>query len=38
MRYGERAAGHEVVLHVDNDQDAFFGSRINSTRVRSAAV
>ena len=38
LRHGERAARHEVVLHVDDDQDAFFGSRTISTRVRSAAV
>src|SRR5882724_3989609 len=38
LRHGERAAWHEVVLHVDDDQDAFFGSRTISTRVRSAAV
>src|SRR5207248_2345866 len=38
LGHGERAARHEVVLHVDDDQDAFFGSRTISTRVRSAAV
>src|SRR6266850_3946261 len=38
FRHRERAAGHEVILDVDDDQDAFFGSRTISTRVRSAAV
>jgi hypothetical protein len=37
-RHGERAAGHEVVLQIDDDQDCFFGSRRISTSVRSAAV
>lgn len=38
LRHGERVAGHEVALQVDDDQDAFFGSRTISTRVRNAAV
>ena len=38
VRHGQRAARHEVVLHVDDDQDGFFGSRTVSTNVRNAAV
>ena len=38
--HSKRAAGHEVVLHVDDDEAGsyFFGSRIVSTSARSAAL